>query len=183
MNALLSNAALAVMIGWVAFALAGLTLTPPLAAALGAVLGLGAVLLFHGSLALGALIALLAPFGVLLPALALRHAAAALGLPIQPFSTTELLVFLILYTAFLAAATGAIPVDLYRWGYAPIPVALMVLALCCYGALTGSLFVPLVAVLGQAVWALGWGSSNWFDEVSHAMLVPILVIVLITRAL
>ncbi len=181
MSALLTSAGLAVILGWIAFALGGLALSPPLAAALGAALGLGAVLLFHGSLALGAVIAVLAPFGVMLPALALRHAGAKLGLPVQPFSTTELLIFLALYTAFLATATGAIPVDLYRLGYAPVPVALMVLALCVCGALTGSLFVPLVAVLAQVVWVLGWGSSNWFDEVTHAALVPVLVIVLITR--
>jgi hypothetical protein len=44
-------------------------------------------------------------------------------------------------------------------------------------------FLPLVAVLGQALWLMGWGSSNWFDHVLHAVLVPVTTVVLILRAL
>lgn len=181
MSAALSSAALAVLIGWAVMMLCGVVLSAPLALAAGAGAGAVAVTLFAHSLPVTGLMALLAPFGVMLPALALRHVAAQLGVTVQPFGTMELLIFLVLYTGFLAAAMGALPVDLYRYGYAPVPVALMVLAVCAYGYATGSLLLPLVAVLGQAVWVLGWGSSNWFDEVTHALLVPVLIIVLVQR--
>ncbi|UXX84628.1 hypothetical protein [Roseovarius pelagicus] len=182
MSAALSSVALGILITWAVCMISGLVMGTPVSLMLGAVVGIAAVTLFQNSLVSGALLALLAPFGILLPALALRHMGAQLGLPVQPFATAELVVILLVYVGFLAAAMGVIPVDIYRLGYAPIPVAIMVLVICAYGAASGSVFLPLVAVLGQGVWVMGWGSSNWFDEVTHATLVPILVIVLLTRA-
>ncbi|RKF14012.1 hypothetical protein D6850_12590 [Roseovarius spongiae] len=178
---MLEQAALAVLIGWLAWALGGMALSPVPATALGAAIGLGAVTVFAGTLPIAALIALLAPFGVMLPALALRQVGAHLGLPVAPFSTLELAAFLVAYLVFLAAAMGAVPVDLYRFGYAPLPVALMTLAVCAYGFATGNLFLPLVAVAGQLAWALGWGSSNWFDHVLHVLLIPIVLTILAQR--
>ena len=181
MTGLLSSAALAVLIGWVIYALASLAMSVPMAAGLGAVIGLSAVMFAPGSMAVGGLVAVLAPFGVMLPALALRHVGIGFGLPVVPFSNAELIVFLIAYLAFLSAAMGVIPVDLYRYGYAPVPVAIMVLAICAYGLATGNPFLPLVAVCAQLVWMLGWGSSNWFDGVLHLALVPVCIVVLIQR--
>lgn len=183
MTGLGAAVALAVLLGWVVFALAGLVLPPGIAAGIGLVLGAAVVFGFRDSMAVGGLIALLAPFGVMLPALALRHAAVKLGVPATPFGTAELAVFLAAYLLFLSAAFGVIPLDLYRLGYAPLPVAVMALAVCAYGAATGNLFLPLVAVAGQALWAMGWGSSNWFDYVLHATLVPVVTVVLLLRLL
>ena len=137
--------------------------------------------LFRDTVVARGFVALMGPIGVVLPLLVLRHIGAELGLSIQTFGTIELLVFLMTYVVFLVAAMGAVPVDMYRWGYAPLPVAAMVLALCGYGALTGSVFIPLVAVTGQALWVMGWGSSNWFDHVLHVVLVPITIIALALR--
>ncbi|HAW47089.1 MAG TPA: hypothetical protein DCX34_07595, partial [Roseovarius sp.] len=69
----------------------------------------------------------------------------------------------------------------YRLGYAPRPVAAMVLIVCAYGLVAGSLFLPLVAVTGQALWVARLGSSNWFDHVLHAMLMPVAVVVLLMQ--
>jgi hypothetical protein len=99
----------------------------------------------------------------------------------MPFATVEILAFLAAHTAFLASAMGLWPVDLYRLGYAPRPVAAMVLAVCAYGLVSGSLFLPLVAVAGQALWLARLGSSNWFDHVLHAALVPVALLVLVLR--
>lgn len=181
MTGLGASAALAVLSGWVVFALAGWVATPGLSAGLGALAGAGVVLAFRDSVAVGGAIALLAPFGVMLPALALRHVAVRLGMPMPGFATYELVVFLVLYTGFLATAFGVIPVDAYRLGYAPLPVAVMVLVLCAYGFVTGNWFIPLVAVVGQAAWVMGWGSSNWFDHVLHVVMWPLAVVVLVTR--
>jgi len=126
-------------------------------------------------------VALLAPFGAMLPALALRDVAVRLGLPVPGFATWELAAFLVLYTGFLAAAFGLVPADVYRLGYAPVPVAATVLGLCAYGFATGNWFLALIAVLGQAAWVMGWGSSNWFDHVLHVLMWPLAVAVLVTR--
>ena len=63
----------------------------------------------------------------------------------------------------------------------PLSVAVMVLAVCAYGFVTGNWFLPLVAVLGQAAWVMGWGSSNWFDYVLHVVMWPVALVVLVGR--
>jgi hypothetical protein len=183
MSGVLANIALTVVLAWVVFALAGWIVAPWAAVSLGAIVALAVVGLARDTWVPGGLVALLAPFGVMLPALALRHMGGSLGLPVVPFGTLEIIVFLGLYLAFLAASMGVVPVDPYRLGYAPVPVGAMVLAVCLYGALSGNLFLPLVAVLGQVAWVMGWGSSNWFDDVLHAVMVPVAVVVLVQRAL
>ena len=156
-------------------------LAPPwptvVALAAAVVIGIAA----RDTLPVNGLVALLAPFGVMLPALALRHMAVAQGLSIPGFSTGEIAVFLLVYIAFLCTAFGVIPVDLYRYGYAPWPVATMVLAVCAYALLTGNWFLAGVAVTGQLAWVMGWGSSNWFDMMLHVLLVPVAAVTLITR--
>lgn len=181
MSGVLAAGGLGVLVAWVVFALAGWFVAAPLSVWLGGVVGALAVLLLRDTLPMRGLVALLAPFGVMLPALALRHMAARLGLPVMPFGTVDLLVFLVAYIVFLASAMGALPVDIYRLGYAPFQVAVMVLAVCAYGLITGNWFLPLVAVLGQALWIAGWGSSNWFDYVTHVLLVPVAAVALVLR--
>lgn len=182
MSGLGSLAALAVVAGWVAFAVAGWVASPGLAAGLGAVAAL-AVVAMRDSLAVAGALALLAPFGVMLPALALRHVAVKLGVSMPGFASWELAVFVVVYAGFLAAAFGVVPVDLYRLGYAPLPVAAMVVVLCGYAFLTGNWFLAAVAVAGQAAWVLGWGSDNWFDHVLHVALWPVALVALVVRLL
>lgn len=176
-----ASLALALVLAWVVFALAGWVAPAHVAALIGAVLGFAGVFAFRDSMAIGGLVALLAPFGVMLPALALRHAGMRLGVPLEPFATWEIAAFLVAYTIFLSTAFGVIPLELYRLGYAPLPVAAMVLCVCVYGFVTGNWFLPLVAVLGQLFWVLGWGSSNWFDYVLHVLLWPVAAVVLLGR--
>lgn len=172
--------ALAVVLGWVGFALTGLWSGPAGASVAGAAVAALALVLRHNTLIAGAM-ALLSPLGVMLPALALRDVAAAWGVPVEPFGVVELMLFLAAYTVFLASAMGVIPVDLYRFGYAPRPVAAMVLTLCAYGLVSGSMFLPFVAVAGQALWFARLGSSNWFDHVLHAGLLPAGAVALILQ--
>ncbi|HKL46605.1 MAG TPA: hypothetical protein VJ906_10240 [Roseovarius sp.] len=177
----LAGLGLAVILGWLAFVVLGWVVAAPLSVWVGGATGALVVLVARNTLPLRGMVALLAPFGVMLPALALRHMTMGAGLPVVPFATLEILVFLVLYVAFLTSAIGLVRLDAYRIGYAPLPVAVMVLAVCLYGFLTGNWFLPLVAVLGQALWLSGWGSSNWFDHVTHVLLVPVALVVLILR--
>jgi len=172
---------MAIVLGWAGFALVGLWVGPAGASVAGGAAA-ALVLGLRRSVPVAGAMALLSPVGVMLPALALRDAGAAWGLPVTPFGTVELMVFLAASTGFLASAMGLLPVDIYRQGYAPRPVAAMVLMVCAYGLVTSSLFLPLVAVAGQALWVARLGSSNWFDHVLHAMLLPVVVVALFLRA-
>jgi hypothetical protein len=172
---------LALIIAWVMWGVASLVLSGPLSLMIGAALGFLIVFAFRESFPVMGLMALLEPIGIILPLLILRQASGALGWDWPAFSTEELLIFLLFYVAFLATAFGVIPLEAYRIGYAPGPVAVMVLALCLYGFLSGNWFVPLTAVAAQAMWVAGAGSSNWFDHILHVALVPVVVVVLITR--
>lgn len=181
MSAFGASAAVAILLGWVVFAFAGLWVSAPVAVTAGAVAGVLCAGLARDTLGVTGVVAVMAPFGVMLPALAARHMAVALGMDIPGFTTPEIAVFLVLYVAFLCTAFGVIPVDLYRLGYAPGAVGAMVLALCAYAALTGNWFLAAVAVLGQVAWLMGWSSSNWFDLVLHVFLVPVAGVVLLLR--
>lgn len=172
---------IAILLSWVSFAVLGHFSDAQMAALAGLVIGVGVMLGFRETIAIRGLVAVLEPVGVVLPLLALRHMVSGFGLPSTPFSTAELLVFLLVYVAFLAAFMGVIPGDVYRWGYAPLPVGAMVLVLCVYGAITGNLAIPVIAVAAQLLWVLGWGSSNWFDHILHATLVPVVIVVLAMR--
>ncbi len=181
MSALASTAWLALLLGWMAWGAFSLGLEPPVSLALGLALGAVCAALFRDTLPLRGLIAVLGPVGIVLPLLILRQMAGHMGAPVLPFGSAELVIFAALYIPFLASAAGAIPVDIYRLGYAPWPVAIMVLALCALGLWQGALFVPVLAVAAQAIWIMGWGSSNWFDHVLHPALVPAALIVLVLR--
>ena len=127
----------------------------------------------------GGAVALLAPFGVMLPSLALGAMAGKLGVDVPGFSGLELGVFLVGYTVFLLSAFGVVREDLYRLGYAPVPVGIMVGVICLYAALSGNCFLAVVVVAAQGFWVMKWGSSNWFDYVLHVLLWPIALIALI----
>ncbi|HEY9038461.1 MAG TPA: hypothetical protein VIN05_05920 [Roseovarius sp.] len=181
MSALASTAWLALLLGWMAWGALSLGLELPVSLTLGLALGVLCAAIFRDTLPLRGLIAVLGPVGIVLPLLILRQMAAHLGAPVQPFGSVQLVIFVALYIAFLASAAGAIPVDIYRLGYAPWPVAIMALVLCALGLWQGALFLPVLAVAAQAIWVMGWGSSNWFDHVLHPMLIPAALIVLVLR--
>ena len=181
MTGVVSKLGLAVLLGWVAWGLFSLGLDLPLSLAVGLAIGAACAFALRATLPVGALMAVLDPIAIVLPLLALRHMSASLGVSVHPFDTAELVAFLLLYLTFLATAAGALPWEVYRLGYAPVPVALIALALCAFGLWQGTAFLPLVAVTGQILWVLGWGSSNYFDHILHVALVPVVVVVLILR--
>lgn len=174
---------LAILIGWIAFGLIDEIAPPLVAAGLAAVAGALVVHLYRDTALLRGVVAVFGPIAVVLPMLALREVAKSMGLPVQSFGTAPLVVFLIAYVVFLIASAGVLPFDPYRLGYSPGPVAVMVLAICAWGAIQGNLFLPLLAVLAQALWLAGRGSSNWFDHMLHVLLVPIVVVALLGRLL
>ena len=182
MRQLGSSLALALLVTWVVQGVAMAALAPLASTVLGAAAGAAAVALSRG-VVVGGAVALLTPFGVMLPALALGGVVARLGMQMPGFSALELVVFLVGYTVFLCSAFGVLRVDLYRLGYAPVPVAGMVMGSCLYAALTGNWVLALVAVVSQLFWVMRWGSSNWFDYMLHVLLWPVALIALIASFL
>ncbi len=181
MSALASTAWLALLLGWIAWGVLSLGLEMPVSLVLGLALGMVCAAIFRDTLPLRGLIAVLGPVGIVLPLLILRQMAGNLGVPVQTFGSVQIVMFILLYVAFLATAAGAISMDVYRFGFAPWPVAIMVLTLCALGLWQGALFLPVLAVVAQVFWVLGWGSSNWFDHVLHPMLIPAAIIVVVLR--
>lgn len=178
MTRLGSSLALAVLVAWCVQGVAGAVLASLAAGLLGAAAGAAAMALTRWVL-VGGVVALLAPFGVMLPSLALGAMAGRLGVDLVEFSQLELGVFLVGYTVFLLSAFGILREDLYRLGYAPVPVGIMVVVICLYAALSANWFLAAVVVLGQFFWVMKWGSSNWFDYVLHVLLWPVVVFALI----
>ena len=181
MNEQLSYVFLGILTGWLIYLMTGLLVGPVIAALLGAMLCILTDTRLRDHVVIQSLMGLLDPIGIVLPVLALSHVALGLGVPVPIFSTVELLIFLLAYLAFLASAMGLLPVDPYRLGYAPLPVGGMVLAACLYGMLMGNWLLPFIAVAGQGLWVMRWGSSNWFDHVLHAALVPVVLVSLLAR--
>lgn len=122
--------------------------------------------------------AVLAPLGVLLPAMVLRSISRSLGIRIKPFHWAELLVFLALYSTFLSASAGLLPIDLYAFGYAPPGAIGIALFFCVWGLIRNSLFLPVTALISTTLWAFDLGSSNAFDNLSHVVLLPMALIAL-----
>ncbi|MEM9911777.1 MAG: hypothetical protein AAF922_13430 [Pseudomonadota bacterium] len=178
-----ASLALGICASWLGFVVAGFVLPSFSAALIGGAFGVTLAWPLRQRLLSTGAVAIFAPFGVMLPALALRHLAVSLGVDVPGFSSLELFAFLMAYILFLMAAFGLLPVDFYRLGYSAKIVGLMTLALCLYALASGNWFLALVAVGGQAVWAVGWSSSNWFDTVLHVTLVPAAFITLLMRLL
>lgn len=183
MTGVLTNIFMAVLYAWAVGGIASLALPLPAALGLGAATGVALGAIWPRNPLSRGLVALLDPVGVVLPLLALRQMAGWAGMDIRPFHGIELLLFLAAYLLFLIAATGKIRFDPYRLGYAPLPAGAVALALCAMGAVQGSLFLPLLALLAQTLWVLRLGSSNYFDHIVHAVLVPVVLIDLLGRIL
>lgn len=172
---------LGIILAWILWGVASFFVSAPLSLIIAAIAGAAVLIFLRDSIVVSGLMALLEPIGIILPLLIFRQVAGTLGWELPAFSTLELVLFLFAYVVFLATAFGIIPVDAYRWGYAPMPVAAIVLLLCLYGFLSGNWFVPLAAVLAQGLWVAGVGSSNYFDHILHVALVPAVIVVLILR--
>lgn len=181
MSRLLPELSLALIAGWALWGLVSLVLPLWLALPAGFAAGAALVLGLRHRAGIGGPMAVLDPIGIVLPLLILHRVALATGLPVPAFATGEILLFLVLYFPFLAAALGVLPVDLYRQGYRPGPVAALALLLCLYGLVSGNWVVALIAVCSQLLWLLKIGSSNYFDHITHAALVPVAAVALIVR--
>ncbi|WP_299732166.1 hypothetical protein [uncultured Tateyamaria sp.] len=129
------------------------------------------------------MVAILAPFGFLLPALALRDVLGRTWIEIAPFHTLDVILVLIVSTLFIAASIGVFTVDPYRMGYGPLAPAVVTLVGILWTLWRRHFFILATLLAAQITWTFGYLSTNFFDLILHAILVPVCVIWLIKRKL
>lgn len=127
-------------------------------------------------------LAVFAPFGFVLPALALRDLWARLGRSVVSFSTLEVSLLGGLTVVFLAASVGVTAFDPYRLGYGPVVPALLSLILLGWTLVRGHHALTVAVLLAQAAWTFGVTGSNHFDGLSHA-LIPFVCVVWLVKTL
>lgn len=171
------------VLGWSLFWL--LRFFIPVRLAAGVAVGVGFVpfFLFPTFAFYSIFIAVFTPFGLLLPMVAVQGILRVLGYRVTRVATLDLLAILGLYTAFILASVGVFEWDPYRYGYLPASGGAVAVMLCLYGLLRQHIWISAVAVAGQVLWAFDFGSSNYFDHISHVLLIPIIAICLLRRAL
>ena len=125
--------------------------------------------------------AVLAPFGAVLPLLALRVVWAKLGGTVRPTTNLELLGCLTLLLLLYCSALGLFNFDVYRFGYAALSGTAIAMVCAVLAVWRGHWPVAAAITAGQVLWGLGIGSSNVIDHLSHMMLVPVICVVLTKR--
>lgn len=119
------------------------------------------------------MVAILAPFGFLVPALALRDICARMGGEVTPFQVPDVAVVFVASTLFIAASIGVFSFDPYRLGYSPKAPAIACLIGIVWAVWRRQFFVLGSILAAQLTWSLGYWSPNFFDLAFHAILVPI----------
>jgi len=181
MNAFYDQLAYGLILFWALFRLFDLVSKTRIALGLG--LAATVLVLSVGGLFNHMMIAAFAPFGLLLPALALRNILCMSGVPAEPFRRLDVLVLLAGYVLFLCAALGVFSFEPYRLGYHPLPGGAVALAALAYLLWRGQFVLAGAVLLGQFAWVFGIGSPNLFDHLGHALLVPVMAIYLLNTSL
>jgi len=182
MTAVYELASAAVLLGWLISRVLRLVMQARQATLTGFGLAALVVVLSYTGFMTGMFIGLLAPFGVMVPALALQNSARVFGLNTRGYSVMEMLGFWVFYLAFLTASAGVLDWDPYRFGYAAPGAAIAALALSAYAVWRGHVVVLAAVVLAQLLWLADIGSSNFYDQISHVLLVFILPVCALRRA-
>lgn len=165
---------------WVAFRV--ISLIRPGFLALWSSLALVCAAFIIASESLFLIVAVLAPFGAMLPALALQNIVGRLqDRAHRVFPTSELAIVLIVYVAFLSASMGVFEFDPYRYGYFPLFGSAAAFVICGYALWRGYHYVAIASVVGQIAWIFDVGSSNYFDHITHVMVIFVIATVLAKR--
>lgn len=124
----------------------------------------------------GLWMAVLAPFGVMLPALCVRDSLRKVGWVAPDVPPMDLLVFAGLMGFVVLGAFGLVPVFAYGWFYGGVGPAVLAVALAAWALWRGQIVVLIAVLLAQLQWLADHGSSNFYDHVAHFALIPALVL-------
>lgn len=172
---------LALMLGWIFYKVLALLIPRPKAAIAGLIIGMLLATIGRQFPPATALTALLDPVALIIPVLLAEGLLRPFGYRRSAFPKWEILLFLALWIGFITLSTGVGPFDPYRLGYQPLGAGGITAAFIIYGVIRKNLFLPLLALAAQIMWAAGIGSSNYFDHIQHFLLLPVLLIALLPR--
>lgn len=181
MNELYTSVTLGILIGWVAFKILSFILPNKTALIFGMFIGLMSATLARETQSILYFTAILSPIAITIPLLALRSLLQTFSISCPQFSKWEMAGILAIYIAYLAASLGVLIFDPYRLGYSFVWAGTLAIMLIGYGAVRRNPFFPIAAISGQILWVSDIGSSNYFDHIGHALLVPIILVALIRR--
>lgn len=173
---------LGIIIGWIAFRLGRFATGRLIGYLFGIAAGIYCVIVARDSLPILYFTAIFSPIAVTIPLLAIRNTFAIFTFPWPRFSKSEVTLFLVLYIIFLSASMGVFTFDPYRFGYDPVIAGGVALALVIYGTIRRNPFFAIVAVSGQILWVFEIGSSNYFDHITHVLLIPISLVYVLRRS-
>lgn len=122
-------------------------------------------------------IAVLAPFGVMVPALCLQWSARKIGFALPRAPRLDLLALVALMLVVTLGAGGVLPIQPYAWFYSGLGAGVLALGIAAWALWRNQAFVLGAVVLGQVLWLLDVGSSNFYDHMTHFVLIPALAVV------
>lgn len=163
------------------FPLLSRTMTPRNAAVLAVVIGFAISLVPRHSDFNLLMVSLLSPLPVLIPVYALGLLAGPFGFRPGWWPRADLAVALVALLTLILSAIGHIGFDIYRYGYEAWPVAIIAAGMAALALWRNHMLLLVGIVLGQILWMLEIGSTNFFDHVSHILLIPLLGLYILKR--
>lgn len=125
----------------------------------------------------GIFIATLLPFGVMLPVLCLTSTLRQLNAATLPdipawdkLGWAGAMIFVIL------GSLGAIKLFPYGWFYSGLGPLIIAVLVGLWAVLRRQAHILIAVLVAQVFWLTGIGSSNFYDQITHFILVPALVI-------
>ncbi len=121
------------------------------------------------------LVAILEPLPVTMVVYGVAYLARPFGLALPPWSKAELVITILAGLLLMLSGTGVLPIDIYRYGYEPQPVAIMAVCLALLALWRKHVLLSLSVPLALVMWLFDIASSNFFDQVFHMLwFVPLL---------
>ena len=130
----------------------------------------------------GIWMALMVPFGAMLPVLCLASIGRAMGRwTLRHVHRLDALLVLIGMLIVLGGAAGLLPFSPYAWFYAGLGPFILAVALSLWATWRGYAAILFGVVLGQVFWLADIGSSNFYAHISHFFLLFPVIFALISR--
>ena len=174
MNEIYTTVSVGLLLSWLAAALLRIALPGKQASLGGLVLGLAIMLAARSTLPVLVLVSLFEPVAFGLSFLILRSLAKPF-LEIKVVPAWEQVLFLGLIFGYLYLSAGVTLFDPYRLGFDPLWAGCVAGSLCLYAGMRGYIGFSLLPFAAQIIWMTGLGSSNYFDHLISALMVPILI--------
>ena len=174
---------LSIIFTWIVFSALRFALKPLASITVSLLLVAIYMILLRQTEAMSLPIAVIAPLGAVLPAMAIHNIMQHCNVPLKRFSNSELLFFTVGLLAFLIASIGTIQFDPYRFGYYPLTGTFIAFLASLYLMMRGHWVILIGVLIGQLAWTFDISSTNIFDHISHGLIPFIAGIILLINIL